>query len=574
MYCLRIRLLRYLVPALMALSLAAAQEPVSAPQYQSPFLRVELEPDQPAFAALAVDSLGKNKLSLSPLRHPGAPRTKYELRRDGFKFEYRAAGAPAGAPAAWTFEFSAKQIRLHSSFSPGNPPPPLVLNFNSFDDHPTLLGLMNDDGSVRLPALLHLPDHGTFRITSSQGNGLALGYDAQRFFTWDNNLNYQEGDQAYVKVTIPPATASLPQLDYTFDVVAIYPPVPGIERDPRFDGFRRNWLNIFQLSPRRGRTVDDAVPRGGRRCDRSGGVRGRRPRPPPGPQRPRRGPDRGRRPRSAWGNRPPLTGIRALALSTVLVYHSNFKTLPGAWVALQIFFVLSGFLISHAVQRGYAPRQDQPLAVLREEGGAPGAAAAAHRGGPGHLRLVRPRGRRLPASVGDSAAAMFYYADYRQAFGHAPFFGYLAQTWSLSVEEQFYIIWSILLVVTVAIHRRRLAYLLAIVGMAASIGDRLWQVYSVAHFYTPKNVAFTRVYYAFDTRADALFLGCLLGLLATDGYLQHWEPWAVGHSPWPPSPGPRCWSGRCWRPRCSGRTWWCGGCPSRRWPRPSSSPIS
>ncbi len=242
---------RFIVPALLALSLAVAKEPSTAPQCQSPFLRVELEPDQPALAALAVDSLGKSKLSLIPLRHPGAPNTPYEMRREGFKFEYRMAGATPSAPAAWTFEFSAKQIRLHSYFSPGNPPPPLVLNFNSFDNHPTLLGLMNDDGSVRLPALLHLPDHGTFRITSSAGRGLALGYDAQRFFTWDNNLNYEEGDQAYVKVTIPPASASLPQVDYTFDVVAIYPHVPGIEHDPRFDGFRRNWLNIFQLSPRK-----------------------------------------------------------------------------------------------------------------------------------------------------------------------------------------------------------------------------------------------------------------------------------------------------------------------------------
>ena len=46
------------------------------------------------------------------------------------------------------------------------------------------------------------------------------------------------------------------------------------------------------------------------------------------------------------GNRPPLTGIRALALFTVLTYHSNFETLPGTWVALQVFFVLSGFLIT------------------------------------------------------------------------------------------------------------------------------------------------------------------------------------------------------------------------------------
>ena len=56
--------------------------------------------------------------------------------------------------------------------------------------------MMNDDGSVRLPALLHLPDQGTFRITSSVGAGLALGYDAFR---------YPEGQQGadYVKVSFP-----------------------------------------------------------------------------------------------------------------------------------------------------------------------------------------------------------------------------------------------------------------------------------------------------------------------------------------------------------------------------------
>jgi hypothetical protein len=209
------------VPAILVLSIAAAKEPTTAPHYQSSFLRVELAPDQPAFTTLAVDSLGKNKFSLNPLRHPRASDAKYELRHEGFRFEYRAAGAPPSAPAAWTFEFSTRQIRLHSSYARENPPAPLVLSFNSFDRHPTLLGLMNDNGSVRLPALLHLPDQGTFRITSIASNGLALGYDAQRFFTWDNQLNYKEGGDAYVKVTIPPASASLPQVDYTLDVVAI-----------------------------------------------------------------------------------------------------------------------------------------------------------------------------------------------------------------------------------------------------------------------------------------------------------------------------------------------------------------
>jgi peptidoglycan/LPS O-acetylase OafA/YrhL len=124
---------------------------------------------------------------------------------------------------------------------------------------------------------------------------------------------------------------------------------------------------------------------------------------------------------------------------------------------------------------------------------------------------------------GDSAAAMFYYADYRQALGHAPFFGYFAQTWSLSVEEQFYIIWSVLMVVSVRLRRRWLAYGFAVVGLLATIGDRLWLVYRAPHF---NDAVFTRVYYAFDTRADAIFFGCLLGLLATDGYLSGWRRWA------------------------------------------------
>ncbi len=221
------------------------------PQYRSSFMQVELVPDQPAISAIAVDSLGKNKLTLDPLRLPATAGTKYELRKSGSKYEYRVPGAPASTPAAWTFEFSAKQIRLHSSFTSRNPPAPLVLNFNSYNIHPTLLGMMNDDGSVRLPALLHLPDQGTFRITSSAGKDLSLGYDAQRFFTWGSNLTYKESDQPYVKVTLPPASASLPELDYTFEVVAIYPHVAGIESDPRFDAFRRDWLNIFQLSPRK-----------------------------------------------------------------------------------------------------------------------------------------------------------------------------------------------------------------------------------------------------------------------------------------------------------------------------------
>jgi hypothetical protein len=106
---------------------------------------------------------------------------------------------------------------------------------------------MNSDGSVRLPALLHLPDLGTFRILCASTPGLSLGYDALRFRGPHDELL---GDNDYVKVTFPAASTTTPQIDYTLDVVEIHPGSRDLSRDSRFDGFRRNWLNIFQLNPR------------------------------------------------------------------------------------------------------------------------------------------------------------------------------------------------------------------------------------------------------------------------------------------------------------------------------------
>jgi hypothetical protein len=220
-------------------------------QYQSAFLRIELAPDQPAFVALAVDSLGKNQLSVSALRPPARPEGTYELHRVGSKFEYRRSGTRSPAPPGWTFEFTARQIHLRSHFAGGDPPPPLVLNFNSSLIHATLLGFISDDGSVRLPALLHLPDQGTFRVDSSPAKGLALGYESLRHAD-DPSPGRPQSKRAedYVKVTFPAASAGMPDIDYHLEVVAIYPGPPELAHDSRFDGFRRNWLNIFQLNPR------------------------------------------------------------------------------------------------------------------------------------------------------------------------------------------------------------------------------------------------------------------------------------------------------------------------------------
>jgi len=241
---------RLIIPFLFTLLIpltAVPGPPDNTLQYQSAFMRIQLAPDQPALVSLAVDSLGKSKLNVNPLRPPGPAGKTYQVRRVGSAFEYRCSGAATGTPAAWTFDFSTRQIHMRSRFTAANPPPPLMLNFDAHVNHATLLGLINDDGSVRLPAVLHLPDLGTFRIVSTSGAKPALGYDAL-CIRGSQARGLKENN--FVKVTFPAASASTPQVDYTLQVVAIYPGSPALASDPRFDGFRRNWLNIFQLNPR------------------------------------------------------------------------------------------------------------------------------------------------------------------------------------------------------------------------------------------------------------------------------------------------------------------------------------
>ncbi len=56
----------------------------------------------------------------------------------------------------------------------------------------------------------------------------------------------------WVQATFPPADARNPTVTYTLEVVSLWPKVPGIDADRRYDGFRRNYLTIFQVNPRLG----------------------------------------------------------------------------------------------------------------------------------------------------------------------------------------------------------------------------------------------------------------------------------------------------------------------------------
>jgi len=189
---------------------------------------------------------------------------------------------------------------------------------------------------------------------------------------------------------------------------------------------------------------------------------------------------------------------------------------------LQVFFVLSGFLITTmlasehqrtgriSIGKFYSNRAVRLLPPLLVTVGLLAIYAA--------LVYVPDASQRV---WGDSAAALFY-SDYRQAFQQDPFYsGYLTQCWSLAVEEQYYLVWAALLLVALHFGRRQLAYGLALVGLLGCTANRLYIVLTAQSWNL--HVA-DRTYYAFDTRADALFLGCLLGLIATGGHLEDWSP--------------------------------------------------
>jgi peptidoglycan/LPS O-acetylase OafA/YrhL len=222
------------------------------------------------------------------------------------------------------------------------------------------------------------------------------------------------------------------------------------------------------------------------------------------------------------GNRPALTGVRALLMVPVVAYHASATALQGAWVPLEFFFVLSGFLITTMLASEHQRTGEISLGKFYSRRA---------------VRLLPPLVMTIALLAiyatfvyvhnasqrvwGDSVSALFY-SDYRQALEHDPFYsGFMTQCWSLAVEEQFYLIWAALLLVALKFGRRRIAYAMTFAGILLSVGNRMRIVLTAPHWTLSVG---DRVYYAFDTRADALFLGCLLGLIATGGNLDDWKP--------------------------------------------------
>ncbi|MBC7904889.1 MAG: hypothetical protein H7Y27_15795 [Gemmatimonadaceae bacterium] len=205
--------------------------------FTSPFIRVGLRRTYPAFSFFATDSLGQGRLHLSPiLTEP--PRSKAFTART-YRDSISYFNSPEDIVADWQVKCEEKKIDLISR-KPGAEP--FEISFSRPQNHATVLGIMREGQRVLLPCILHLPGLGTFIIESRVP-------DATIFY--DVTARESTGETPFVKLRFDGAGAK-GTVKYSMRSVTLFPRKKKIHRIPLFDGYRRNFINIFQLNPRLG----------------------------------------------------------------------------------------------------------------------------------------------------------------------------------------------------------------------------------------------------------------------------------------------------------------------------------
>ena len=214
--------------------------------------------------------------------------------------------------------------------------------------------------------------------------------------------------------------------------------------------------------------------------------------------------------------RPGLDGLRAIAVAGVFLFHARPHAdgnpyLPGGFLGVDLFFVLSGYLITSLllVEWDAGSRIDLRRFWMRR----------ARRLLPALVVVVLAAlilaaifaRDDLGRTRGDAVSSLLYYTNWHLIIANHSYFTLMGQPsllnhlWSLAVEEQFYVIWPLLLVPGLVLLGRRRLPLLVVVGIAGS-ALAMWLLYN-------PNRDPSRVYYGTDTRAFLLLMGILLALV-------------------------------------------------------------
>jgi peptidoglycan/LPS O-acetylase OafA/YrhL len=209
----------------------------------------------------------------------------------------------------------------------------------------------------------------------------------------------------------------------------------------------------------------------------------------------------------ALGHVPALDGVRGVAVLLVVGLHLGFLLrpsfgglFPGGFLGVDLFFVLSGFLITSLLvaERARTGRIDLPRFYLRRAYRllpALVALLAAHALWSGYVDIP------LATEVKAQLSVLLYASNFVQSAGFdMP--RELVHTWTLSVEEQFYLVWPALILLLVSrIRSRQVIAGLIVAGIVASALVRLW----IWRYGSGYPAAYMRI----DARADGLLVGAL-----------------------------------------------------------------
>ena len=221
---------------------------------------------------------------------------------------------------------------------------------------------------------------------------------------------------------------------------------------------------------------------------------------------------------------PALDGLRALAVGGVLAYHLGFGWASGGYLGVDLFFVLSGFLITSLLLEEWVTTQGIRLVAFW--------ARRARRLLPALFMVlvavvvfVALYGRLGPAGSasqfdlaglrGDALATLFYVANWHSIFAHQSYFAQFASpspfehTWSLAIEEQFYLVWPPVLLGLVTLAKRRWRQ----VGMVVAVAGACGSAALMAALYN-SGTSLTRVYFGTDTHLFSMLAGATVAMVA------------------------------------------------------------
>ncbi|OFO56363.1 acyltransferase family protein [Nosocomiicoccus sp. HMSC059G07] len=206
-----------------------------------------------------------------------------------------------------------------------------------------------------------------------------------------------------------------------------------------------------------------------------------------------------------------LDGLRAIAVIAIIIYHLNPLWLPGGFLGVDTFFVISGYLITSLLIHEYQSKGSIDLIafwIRRIKRLIP---AVFFLIGVVILYTLIFEPQMIKTIKHDSLAALFYVSNWWYIFEDVSYFEAsepkpLMHLWSLAIEEQFYIIWPVIFVLLLKFGRSNKTMPIAVLLMT------FVSLFLMTLFMVP-DMDNSRVYFGTDTRAHTILLGVLLAFI-------------------------------------------------------------